>query len=265
MQFIGAGLGRFVFEYIADTHETRVFQNPLAALGALADFDPTLAQQWAKLLSEPIEELTLDMFDEDAICRDDEYLPATEEAVGSAIIAGCRSRLLTKRERSLQALRAGFTEHGDTDLRIHLGIFSSDELVRMLRGNTELSAADLSGCFEWPDQAASAAEAAGFETVGSEVPRFLREIIEDEQPETALSSEVRLHILEWATALTALPCGGLKDPILLRLYDQAGDNDLPNVHTCTHEVHLPAYSSRMQLKEKLLRAVEHRHDGFHIE
>ena len=264
-QPIGAGLGRFVFEYIADTHETRVFQNPLAALGALADFDPTLAQQWAKLLSEPIEMLTLDMFDEDAICRDDEYLPATEEAVGSAIIAGCRSRLLTKRERSLQALRAGFTEHGDTDLRIHLGIFSSDELVRMLRGNTELSAADLSGCFEWPDQAASAAEAAGFETVGSEVPRFLREIIEDEQPETALSSEVRLHILEWATALTALPCGGLKDPILLRLYDQAGDNDLPNVHTCTHEVHLPAYSSRMQLKEKLLRAVEHRHDGFHIE
>ena len=266
-QPIGAGLGRFIFEYIADTHETRVFQNPHAALGALADFDPTLAQQWAKLLSKPIEELelTLDMFDEDAICRDGEYLPATEEAIGGAIIAGCRSRLLTKRERSLQALRAGFTEHGDTDLRIHLGIFSSDELVRMLRGNTELSAADLSGCFEWPDQAASAAEAAGFETVGSEVPRFLREIIEDEQPETALSSEVRLHILEWATALTALPCGGLKDPILLRLYDQAGDNDLPNVHTCTHEVHLPAYSSRMQLKEKLLRAVEHRHDGFHIE
>ena len=264
-QPIGAGLGRFVFEYLADTHETRVFQSPRAALAALADYDAALAQQWAKLLAEPMDMLTLDMFDEDAVCDDDEYLPATEEAIGAAIIAGCRSRLLTKRERSLQALRAGFAEHGDTDLRIHLGIFSSEELVRMLRGNTELSAADLSGCFEWPDQAASAAAAAGFESIGSEVPRYLREIIEDEQPETALSSEVRLHILEWATALTALPCGGLKDPIVLKLYSQADENDLPNVHTCTHEVHLPAYSSREQLKEKLLRAVEHRHDGFHIE
>ncbi len=52
---------------------------------------------------------------------------------------------------------------------------------------------------------------------------------------------------------------------MLRLYAEAGENDLPNVHTCTHEVHLPAYRSREQLREKLLKAVEHRHDGFHIE
>ena len=93
---------------------------------------------------------------------------------------------------------------------------------------------------------------------------YLRMIIEDVSPETGLSSEQRLHLLEWATALTALPCGGLKEPILLRLDADADDNDLPNVHTCTHEVHLPAYSSREQLRQKLLKAVEHRHDGFQI-
>ena len=49
------------------------------------------------------------------------------------------------------------------------------------------------------------------------------------------------------------------------LYEGAADLDLPQVHTCTHEVHLPAYSSRETLRAKLLMAVEHRHDGFHIE
>ena len=108
---------------------------------------------------------------------------------------------------------------------------------------------------------------AGFAEVGSDVPRYLRELVEDESPETGLSSETRLHLLEWSTALTALPCGGLKpdDKIKLRLWADADENDLPNVHTCTHEVHLPPYVSREQLQAKLLLAVEHRHDGFHIE
>ena len=43
--------------------------------------------------------------------------------------------------------------------------------------------------------------------------------------------------------MAALPCGGLKQPIELRLWIDRGDEDLPNVHTCTHEIHLPAYSS----------------------
>ena len=38
-----------------------------------------------------------------------------------------------------------------------------------------------------------------------------------------------------------------------------------NVHTCTHEIHLPAYASLEVLRAKLLLAVAHRHDGFQIE
>ena len=201
------------------------------------------------------------MFDETA--DDDTELPATAEALGGAIVAGCRHRLLGCREASLKAMRDGFTEH--VDLRIQLGALSSAELRLMLRGNTRLSAAALLGCFQMPDQSAAASEAAGFAAVGSEVPRFLRETIEDEAPETGLSEAERMGVLEWATALTALPCGGLKDPITLKLWEDRDDNDLPNVHTCTAEVHLPAYSSRSVLRAKLLQAVEHRHDGFNIE
>ena len=46
---------------------------------------------------------------------------------------------------------------------------------------------------------------------------------------------------------------------------QADAGDLPLVHTCSHEVRLPAYPSREVLRAKLMQAVEHRHDGFNIE
>ena len=168
---------------------------------------------------------------------------------------------------SLEALRKGFAEHALTgiDLTVQLGALSSPELLLMLRGKTEISSIDLLGCFEWPSPDSIAAAQAGFEAVGSEAPHYLREIILDESPDGALTAEQRLNLLEWATALTALPCGGLKEPIKLELYEGATDLDLPQVHTCTHEVHLPAYSCREKLRAKLLMAVEHRHDGFQIE
>ena len=165
----------------------------------------------------------------------------------------------------MRALVRGFTE--TVDLQTQLGALSSVELLRMLRGNTELSSQELLDCFTWPDLGSSvSAEAqAGFAAIGSACPRYLREIILDESPETGLGSLGRMRLLEWSTALTALPCGGLKDPITLKLYEGADEHDLPNVHTCTHEVHLPPYATREQLRAKLLLAVEHRHDGFQIE
>ena len=54
------------------------------------------------------------MFDETT--ANDTELPATAEALGGAIVAGCRHRLLGCREASLRAMRDGFTEH--VDLRI---------------------------------------------------------------------------------------------------------------------------------------------------
>ena len=52
-QPLGRGLGRFVFEYLADAHERRVFKTPERALMALADYDPELSQRWEQLLHEP--------------------------------------------------------------------------------------------------------------------------------------------------------------------------------------------------------------------
>ena len=52
-QPLGRGLGRFVFEYLTDAHERRVFKTADRALAALADYDPELSQRWEQLLQEP--------------------------------------------------------------------------------------------------------------------------------------------------------------------------------------------------------------------
>ena len=71
-QPLGRGIGRFVFEYLADAHERRVFKSPQnRALIALADYDAELARRWASLLAEPTVGLTLDLFDPNAACDDD--------------------------------------------------------------------------------------------------------------------------------------------------------------------------------------------------
>lgn len=256
-QPLGRGLGRFLYEYLANTQE-RVFRDASSALSALADYDPDLAACWARLLSKPVAGLTLDLFDDGAPI--DVEIAPNQEAFGSAVLAGCRRRLLTCREPSLRALRSGFVEY--VDLQIQLAALSSAELLRMLRGITELTMTDLLGCFQIPSTLTASMEA-GF--ADCTVPTFLRELIMDEDESIGLSSVERLHLLEWCTALTALPCGGLKDPIVVRLFEGADDHDLPVVHTCTHELHLPAYTSRQTLQAKLMQAVEHRNDGFHIE
>ena len=87
---------------------------------SLADFDADLAQRWHALLAQPVAGLTLDLFDPTA--NADEVAPDAA-ALGRAVIAGCRHRLLTCRAASLEALRRGFANHEQTgiDLTVQLG------------------------------------------------------------------------------------------------------------------------------------------------
>jgi hypothetical protein len=231
---------------------------PQSALEALGDFDPHLSEQWGKLLNQPVEGLSLSAFDASVADADDVDLPAEREAFGRAVVAGCRFRLLSERSASLTALREGFE---DQCYLIHqLGALSSAELLFMLRGKFSVSRADLLRCFDLSEHALSS-----FAVAGSDAPSQLRALIEDEDEQLGLSAEQRMELFQWTTALAALPCGGLKVPISLRLYEGAGDETLPHVHTCTHELHLPAYASRQALRAKLMVALAHRNDGFQVE
>lgn len=247
---VGLGLSSFLFEYLADTHERSVFARALTALSALSSYDPDLAKRWTKLLEHPIEGLTQSDFD-----GGDSHvqLAATASEFERAVLAGCRHRLLESRRASLEEMRLGFVEH--VDLSIQLAAFTPSQRARLLRGKVEVGPKELIACFDLPPSLRFAYAPKG---VLSSAPRFLKEAIEGE-----LTANERLDLLEWATALRALPTNGLHAQIKLKPYHDATDADLPMVHTCTYEVHLPPYSSRDILIEKLRLAIAHRHDGFH--
>ena len=104
------GFSRFVFEFLADSHERRVFlpSQPLEALRALEDFNPELAKQWRRCVlemgDEELSHLTLEQFEPslgDGV--------VTRANVAEVVVAGCRRKLLLERQEELEALRRGFT------------------------------------------------------------------------------------------------------------------------------------------------------------
>lgn len=117
----GRLLSRFVFEFLADSHERRVFppDQPLEALRALEDFDPELAKQWRRCAlemgDENLSQLTLSLFEPslgDGV--------VTRGNVAAAVVAGCRRKLLLERRAELEALRRGFTFKFNMDLALQL-------------------------------------------------------------------------------------------------------------------------------------------------
>ena len=117
----GRLLSRFVFEFLADSHERRVFlpSQPLEALRALEDFDPGLAKQWRRCVlemgDEELSHLTLEVF-EPSLGEG----VVTRANVAAAVVAGCRRKLLLERQVELEALRRGFTFDSRMDLAMQL-------------------------------------------------------------------------------------------------------------------------------------------------
>ena len=136
----GRLLSRFVLEFLADSHERRVFQpsRPLEALDALEDFDPGLARTWRRCALEmgddELSNLTLDAFEpslgEGAVTRAN---------VAEAVVAGCRRKLLLERRVELEALRRGFTFRSHMDLALQLARSWSMQVVHTVRDGLRAS------------------------------------------------------------------------------------------------------------------------------
>ena len=257
---IGGGLARLLFESLVFEHlaERRVFDEarPHAALRALRDYDGALAARWGGLLdgSTAVEDcgLTLDSFDDEL--GEGEVTAAN---LPRAVVAGCRRRLLVGREAALRSLRAGFTEY--VDLTLQLAALSCDDMLRMVQGRLTISPDELVSCVTWPDASAQAAADARF-PAGSRVHEYLRALLLD------LDETRCFRFLQWATALRALPPGGLQDDdyrISLR-HVNYDESYLPVAHTCTRVLDMPDYSSCEALKEKLEVALQNADGGFAI-
>ena len=249
----GRQLGRFLFEFLSNSHERRVFvpDRPLEALRALADFDEELAEQWQSLVLQKSDAelsesaLTLDLFDESL-----GEGPVTRTNVAEAVVAGCRRILLLERREQLDAFRTGFTFRDNIDLQLQLALIPCEQLMLLVRGKDELSANDLLLCFDLDHPP------------NPTVAGYLREVIA-----TRLTPEQRWELLRWCTSRSALPANGLElqDRVtLLHMETPSGasaDQRLPVAHTCSSEVELPAYGSPDALQRQLERALEEMSSG----
>lgn len=138
---MGGGLCSFVFDFLVHGEAAAALREPRAALAALEEVDPALAESWWGVLQLTSAEefaamsLTLDDFvrprhttssaPADALESDDEedtplahlrhLTPAT---VGGAIVAGVRQRLLDERREAFSALRRGFLDLEDLSVQL---------------------------------------------------------------------------------------------------------------------------------------------------
>ena len=248
---IGYKIGYVVFHVLIGSYDQYGVDE---ALDALRTWDPDLASSYCKLLktTDSSEGLTLNNFD--ANLNETEV---TKENIGEAVRSGSRRRLVYDRKVSWKALKGGFLfEYADLELQ--LGVFSRKELVHMLHGKHEyLTSQDIVESIIWPD-AATESHLYG----RAKVLVYLRELLESE---IDFDSDCRMSFLQWCTGLVAIPCNGLRQKISLRVYQGATNGSLPVVQTCTREILLPPYSSKEQLKQKLLLAIQHCNDGFQLE
>ena len=241
----GAGLCGFIFDFLCDTHNRRIFtpSHPCEALCALADFDPKLAEQWKGLLnadSELLATMERGQFDEEF---GEESLTPFNAA--ETIVAGCRRKLLRDRESSLQALKRGFT-YKSIDLTIQLSALQRSQLLLLVRGKFALTDVDLIGIFDWDVTATG---------LSQRVADFLKRFIQD-----CTDRQTRLRLLRWCTGQNALPADGLKQRVRLMPWDVT-DMYLPQAHTCTSVIDLPAYSTYEVLRTKLNQALEETEAG----
>ena len=281
----GGGLSRFALEYLVHGPTGRTLASPRLALEALAECDAELAQRWRSYLDAgavPLgSDLQLSNFDEGV--SEEEDAPVTAANLVSAVHAGCRYWLLTKRKPALDALKEGFVWES-IDLGVQLAPLSSEQLALMVRGRLSFSPEELVGCFRWPEPAAPQPTAEGAAEGGAEggaegaaeggaahtafvaASVLLRAVLSDP---TAIDEGQRRALLQWATGLNALPKGGLVNQaaglIKLLPYPHASEATLPEVHTCTRDLHLPPYSHRHVVADRLHTLLAHSDGGFNKE
>ena len=81
-----------------------------------------------------------------------------------------------------------------------------------------------------------------------------------------LTPAQRVQLLKFATGKAAAPVGGFKhlNPRFTLTGSGHASSSLPVAHTCGHELEIPRYRNRAQMKEKILYLLEIQNIPFHI-
>ncbi|XP_076889696.1 E3 ubiquitin-protein ligase UPL1-like [Bidens hawaiensis] len=143
----------------------------------------------------------------------------------------------------------GFNELIPRDL---ISIFNDKELELLISGLPEIDLDDLKANTEYT----------GY-TIGSNVVIWFWEVV------NAFNKEDRARLLQFVTGTSKVPLEGFKalqgisGPQRFQIHKAYGAPErLPSAHTCFNQLDLPEYTTKEQLKERLLLAIHEASEGF---
>lgn len=219
----------------------------------LEEYDRTLARnlkQLRLLSAEDLASAYLDFssFSEDYLEKQCNGLYTQSTAVQASNVRdyvrlSVEYFLIYKRRKALEAMKKGFYHYAS--LSSHLKLLSPFDLQILLSGMQHINVQVITDALEFKDFPAS-----------SKTPTYLKEIL------SKMTQNNLRRFLQLCTSTAATPINGAMKKITVVCC--ADVQRLPVGHGCVYQLDLPDYNNAKVLEEKLLVALAHVSDGFHI-
>lgn len=163
--------------------------------------------------------------------------------VGDYIKMSVEYFLFYKRRRALEAMKKGFYHY--PSLARHLKLLTPFDLQILLSGTQHINAQVIIDALEFKNFPSS-----------SKTPMHLKEIL------GKMTQNNLRRFLQFCTSTAAAPVNGVMKKISVVCCSDT--SRLPVGHGCVSQLDLPDYNDPKELEEKLLVALAHVTDGFHI-
>lgn len=231
----------------------KFFCNAAVSIVDLEEFDRTLAQhlKQLRLLSE--EDLVAAYLDFSQFPQ--EFLSSRCNGVYSlnTTVRSCNVRdyvslsveyfLIYKRHKALEAMKKGFYHF--MSLSRHLQLLTPFDLQILLSGMQHIDPQVIISALDFKNFPAS-----------SSTPSYLQETL------SHMTQNNLRRFLQLCTSTATVPASGAMKKITVVCC--ADRQRLPVGHGCVYQLDLPDYNDKRELEEKLLVALAHVTDGFHI-
>lgn len=263
-KFIGRVIGKAIYDgqHIAAYFCRSFYKHMLCRKIIPADaesVDPQFYQNLTSINNCKLEDLGLELYFSTEIDEfgkvkvidlipDGRNIQVTDENKQKYIELLCRHKVTNAIKDQLDAFMSGFQELISPEL---VSIFDDKELELLISGIPTIDLSDLRENVEYVNY-----------TAQSDQIVWLWEFL------GGLDQDNIAAFLQFVTGTSRVPLGGFKylmgmrGPQRISIHRTFGSERLPTAHTCFNQLDLPAYSSKEQLQQKMMQAIQEGKEGF---